>query len=480
MPNTFDHGYALLIGVGNHAIEPRLSLPTTVSDVEALRRTLTAPDQSGYPDNDEHLRVLTNDKANNSNIRANLAWLAGKVKADKDATAIVYFSGHGFVAPDNAYYLVTQDATPGIVPDTGFKATAFSSLLRGVEAARVLIVMDCCYAQGMAEAKSTDVLDALDEDTAKGLEGNETALKSITDILAQGQGRAVFSSSQGNEKSYLMGDKSLSVFTYHFIEALQGAGHSAGDTVVTLASLMKYVGKAVPETVHKLYSASQHPFYKFEANDFPVALIRGGKGLPGGGWEAVQGEAQDYLSKLARTVINTNYSATVTGGGAIAQGPGSVAVGQGGVMVGGSNTGNVNTGTQVYGDNVRGDKVLGGKIARQINTEGGAYVGGNVQAGDFVGRDKIINNYGQSSSADADANLTEEARKLAAILNEHFNEDELKEVAFQLNADWDNLPGETKQAKSRELAIYCERRSRMREIKSIVRLARPNLRGQLS
>ena len=478
MPNTFDHGYALLIGVGNHAIEPRLSLPTTVSDVEALRRTLTAPDQSGYPDNKEHVHVLTNDKANNSNIRADLAWLANKVKADKDATAIVYFSGHGFVAPDNAYYLVTQDATPGIVPDTGFKATAFSSLLRDIEAARVVIVMDCCYAQGMAEAKDADLLD---EETAKGLEGSESALKSIFDVLGRGQGRAVFLSSQGNEKSYLMGDKSLSVFTYHFIEALQGAGHGAGDTVVTLASLMKYVGKAVPETTQKLYNASQHPFYKFETSDFPVALIRGGKGLPSGGWEAVQGEARDYLSKLARTVINTNYSATVTGGGAIAQGPGSVAVGQGGVMVGGNNTGNVNTGTQVYGDNVRGDKVLGDKIGRQINTRGGSYTGGNVNTrGDFVGRDKIINNYGQSSSADADANLTEEARKLAGMLNDHFDNEELREVAFQLNVDWDNLRGETKQAKAHELVKFCDRRGRTRELKSIVRLARPNLRGQLS
>lgn len=68
---------------------------------------------------------------------------------------------------------------------------------------------------------------------------------------------------------------------------------------------------------------------------------------------------------------NTQYQANLIGSGAIAQGPGATAIGAGGVHVGGKNTGDINTGTQV-------------------NTGGGAYVRGNVDAsGDFVGRDKI-------------------------------------------------------------------------------------------
>jgi hypothetical protein len=65
------------------------------------------------------------------------------------------------------------------------------------------------------------------------------------------------------------------------------------------------------------------------------------------------------------------YQATLAGHGAIAQGPGAKAVGAGGVLVDGNNSGKINTGTQ-------------------IDTGGGAYVGGNVHAGrDFIGRDKI-------------------------------------------------------------------------------------------
>jgi hypothetical protein len=66
------------------------------------------------------------------------------------------------------------------------------------------------------------------------------------------------------------------------------------------------------------------------------------------------------------------YKAVLKGDGAIAQGDGAVAVGKGGVYVGGANTGDINTGTR-------------------IDTGGGAYVKGDVNAGgDFVGRDKHI------------------------------------------------------------------------------------------
>ena len=76
----------------------------------------------------------------------------------------------------------------------------------------------------------------------------------------------------------------------------------------------------------------------------------------------------------------TSQQATLTGDGAIAQGTGATAVGAGGVFVGGKNTGNIHTGTRIGGDLVHGDKILGNKVGTQINTGGGAHVGGNVYA----------------------------------------------------------------------------------------------------
>ena len=71
--------------------------------------------------------------------------------------------------------------------------------------------------------------------------------------------------------------------------------------------------------------------------------------------------------------VASGTTANLTGNGAIAQGPGAMAVGAGGVVVRKNVVGNINTGTQA-----------------NIDTGGGAFVGGSVNTGGgaFVGRDK--------------------------------------------------------------------------------------------
>ena len=46
---------------------------------------------------------------------------------------------------------------------------------------------------------------------------------------------------------------------------------------------MSHLGKAVPESALALCEAEQTPFFDTATEDFPVALLLGGKGLPKGG-----------------------------------------------------------------------------------------------------------------------------------------------------------------------------------------------------
>ena len=112
-----------------------------------------------------------------------------------------------------------------------------------------------------------------------------------------------------------------------------------------------------------------------------------------------------------------------------------------------------------------------------------AEVKGDVIYGDKIGRDKIgtqVNHFGGGGGlTDAALNLSPEAHKLAKHLNEAFNLEELRGVCFELDTDWDNLRGETKEAKSRELVAYCARLTRLDELKKLMRTLRPNLREQL-
>ncbi len=63
----------------------------------------------------------------------------------------------------------------------------------------------------------------------------------------------------------------------------------------------------------------------------------------------------------------TSYQASLTGSGAIAQGPGAAAVGAHGVYVGGKNTGNISTGTQTTINTGGGDLVGRDKVTRGVS-----------------------------------------------------------------------------------------------------------------
>ncbi len=127
-----------------------------------------------------------------------------------------------------------------------------------------------------------------------------TPPKSMIDILKQGEGRAVFTSSRGTQLSYVRPDQTMSVYTYHLLEALRGAGNREGDMDVHLSNLMNHLGKTVPASTQQFYQQEQTPFFDAATEDFAVALLRGGKGLPVGGWESVKHEVVETTHRAVQ------------------------------------------------------------------------------------------------------------------------------------------------------------------------------------
>ena len=125
--------------------------------------------------------------------------------------------------------------------------------------------------------------------------------KTILEDL-EGAGRVVFTSSTGTQLSWIRSDGEMSIYTYHFLEALQGAGNQPGDKLVKISHLMNYLSETVPITVRKEYNKEQTPFFDFATEDFPVALLRGGKGLPEAGYESVKAEAQENIRNISNQV----------------------------------------------------------------------------------------------------------------------------------------------------------------------------------
>jgi uncharacterized caspase-like protein len=293
MSNTFPHGYALLIGVGESAYR-KWSLPVTVKDIQALHSILIDSNLCAYLSNDRHIRLLHDAGATRRAVLDGLNWLKEQAAADSEATVVVYYSGHGWLDESTGkYYLIQHDIEPFDIANSALSAEVFTDALRQIQARRLLVVIDSCHAQGMATAK--------DEQAAIKLPSNfvQTALpKNLIDDLKQGDGRAVFTSCRGTQKSWIRRDGAMSIYTYHFIEALQGVGNKPGETVVRVSNLMNYVSNAVRESAQREYQVEQIPFFDLAAEDFAVALLRGGKGLPKAGWEAVQEEATETMGRV--------------------------------------------------------------------------------------------------------------------------------------------------------------------------------------
>lgn len=157
----------------------------------------------------------------------------------------------------------------------------------------------------------------------------------------------------------------------------------------------------------------------------------------------------------------------------------TIITGRGGVSIGGDANGStISTGSYISGDYIGGDKVLGDKIGSQINTGGGAYIGGEltINDGDFIGRDQI-NNGPQDARA---AELSPEGNKLAVLLNDFFTLEELRDISEQLEQNWSLIQSRNSANPAHALVAALERTNQTQQLKLLIRVARPQLRNQLS
>jgi hypothetical protein len=339
MSTSFNQGHAVIIGVG-------ADLPNTVDDAKGLAEILKAPDRCAYPD--KQVQVLTGEGATRKQVLDALGRLAQQAAAD--STVVVYFSGHGYrveSAIGDAYFLMPFAYDINKLRQTAISGAELAAALGAIKAQKMLILLDCCHAGGLDEAK------------APGLTLSKAPLPAEAPaLLAQGSGRILIASSTADELSYA--GKPYSAFTVALIEALAGKGVAKKDGYVRATDLALYAREMVPRrTTNK-----QHPVMNFEqADNFIVGYYSGGeaepKGLP---FAESEVQIEEEPGRFNRERIQAGRDVISGVGGSVLSGQFS-----GQVQVGGS-----------------GPSIQSG---RDINI-----------GGDFVGRDKITttHNYGDT------------------------------------------------------------------------------------
>jgi hypothetical protein len=383
MSTIFEHGYALIVGVDANQI-PRLALPAVAKDVQAVHDVLVHPERCAY--NPDNVKLLMGEQATRDNILEALYWLQGKVREDAQATAVIYYSGHGMVdKATDQYYLIPYNISElSRIRQFALKAEDLTAEISTVNAKRMLAILDCCHAAGMdvkdidlAAIDSAPAVEAapfpLDLPQTKNIPSfdAEPGAKNVSDLL-DGEGRAVLNSSTGSQSSYVRTDGAMSLFTYHLIEALTGhAPHPDDATIVYVTDVMSWVTHQVKKSARE-QGRDQTPVMK-TSGVFPIAQLIGGQGVAKGMGQLPPNPLEPLPpASGGMQAEGSIVTGTVTAGGDFAGrdmvkkeggihfGDGNTATFQGPVA-GGDQT--IHHGDAVHGDKVGGDKVGGDKIS---------------------------------------------------------------------------------------------------------------------
>jgi hypothetical protein len=220
--------------------------------------------------------------------------------------------------------------------DTAINGSDFTNLLRDIPAQKLLVLLDCCHAGGMAELPGFEVTKA---------PVPPEALK----MFAKGGGRMMIASSKASELSYA--GNPCSAFTYALITGLCGeARNRDDDPYIWATNLAMHTSSYVPGITNN----KQHPVLEIpeKSTNFALAYYAAGrlqpKGLPIGLQQPPRIEARP--GELNGQIVNTT---TV-----VASGRGAVAIG-----------GNANNNTIITGNN----NILGNNNSVQNVTQRGKY-----------------------------------------------------------------------------------------------------------
>ena len=179
----------------------------------------------------DNVKTLTGKEATRQGILDGLEWLAARVQQDDDATAVIYYTGHGWRDKSKTpaeFFLIPYDAKEPGLQTRALRATDFAAEIAGMKPNRLLVILDCCHAAGIG-VKDVAILPSGYINTAlpptlfmEGETSSAMAGAKGLEALAHGRGRAILSASTGEQSSYVRKDRKMSIFTYNLIEALTG------------------------------------------------------------------------------------------------------------------------------------------------------------------------------------------------------------------------------------------------------------------
>ncbi len=215
---------ALLVGVSEYqsGFNP---LPSAIEDIKAMKKVLQ--------EKGEFFEVTTLDNPDPYAMQSAIYSLFAN--GTSEDLVLFYFSGHGIKDHRRKFYLTTSKTTKDkqriIVPPTAVAASYLQDQMTDSRSERQVIIIDCCYSGAIAQGL-----------TVKG--------EQEIDIQAElgGKGRAILTSSNSTQESYIQDGSKLSIYTHYLVEGIEtGAADLDEDGNISVDELHEYTSKRVQE-----------------------------------------------------------------------------------------------------------------------------------------------------------------------------------------------------------------------------------------
>ena len=225
---------AVLVGTCTYPNFKEDDLPTLTTprnDIKALERVLREPARGNFSE------VLTLEDAESGVVRDRIEGLLSEA-SQPNTLALIYYSGHGLLDPQNALHLALHDTQPGRWSRT-LPISTISKWISAHSPRQLVIFLDCCYSGagikdlGDLEFKGTPSV-------------NNMLPEMLSHNLEQLQGSGVVMITATTPIQQASADKTtgFGVFTKHLLEGLETASARRGrKRVVTVRDLYTYVDR---------------------------------------------------------------------------------------------------------------------------------------------------------------------------------------------------------------------------------------------
>jgi hypothetical protein len=301
-PIGFANGFALVVGIGTYR-DSAWNAPPTFADGNGIADALSAPDVAGYPT--PNVQFLHDAGAGLDAILKGFDRLADV--AGPDDTALIFYAGHGLVHADGngEYYLTAHDTTfvgRDLDPATGMSETVLLQKLLAIEAKKLVLVLNACFAGEIAALPARTA-------AAEPAVGTAPSQNLSIRVLGTGEGRAVITACRATQKSWYKPGTPTTYFGEAVTTGLEGAGSSPQARYVGLFDLYEHVYETTKRDAAGLPSKPlQEPVLNLTqgVGPFPLALAsRAARVVTRG-----SGEDEAALDAPMKTTLPVGMAAT--------------------------------------------------------------------------------------------------------------------------------------------------------------------------